>query len=82
VVEVPCTISKESVKPKPCGQLPESVRGLVLAVKVMNAPQSVRSLKIMADGAAAMLEYPSSVTGNCPKPSKRPDRVLRAPCFA
>lgn len=33
VVEVPCTISKDSIIPEKCGSLPEDVRGLVLAVK-------------------------------------------------
>jgi len=33
IVEVPCSISADTITPEPCGRLPESVRGLVLAVK-------------------------------------------------
>jgi 6-phospho-beta-glucosidase len=33
VIEVPCLISTKGVKPIPVGRLPETVRGLVLAVK-------------------------------------------------
>src|ERR1700682_326723 len=33
IIEVPCLVSKAGVKPTPVGRLPESVRGLVLAVK-------------------------------------------------
>lgn len=33
VVEVPCRISNGCILPEPCGSLPPSVRGLVLAVK-------------------------------------------------
>lgn len=33
VVEVPCTIARDSITPEKCGPLPEEVRGLVLAVK-------------------------------------------------
>ncbi len=33
IVEVPCAVSKHAVTPEICGELPEEVRGLVLAVK-------------------------------------------------
>jgi 6-phospho-beta-glucosidase len=33
IVEVPCTISRNSIVPEACGELPAEVRGLVLAVK-------------------------------------------------
>ncbi|MFP5230758.1 MAG: 6-phospho-beta-glucosidase [Acidobacteriota bacterium] len=33
VVEVPCGIANDRIVPEPCGSLPASVRGLVLAVK-------------------------------------------------
>ena len=33
IVEVPCLIGQDSITPEPCGELPEAVRGLVLAVK-------------------------------------------------
>jgi 6-phospho-beta-glucosidase len=33
VIEVPCQISEDMITPEPCGNLPEAVRGLVLAVK-------------------------------------------------
>lgn len=33
VVEVPCTIARDSIVPEKCGPFPEEVRGLVLAVK-------------------------------------------------
>ena len=33
IVEVPCLIGHDAVVPEPCGQLPEAVRGLVMAVK-------------------------------------------------
>jgi 6-phospho-beta-glucosidase len=33
IVEVPCMISRDSVVPEPCGDLPADVRGLVTAVK-------------------------------------------------
>jgi 6-phospho-beta-glucosidase len=59
VVEVPCTISKEGVKPKPCGRLPESVRGLVLAVKAYERT-AIRAVieKSWPVAQLAMLEYP------------------------
>jgi 6-phospho-beta-glucosidase len=33
IVEVPSSIGADTITPEPCGRLPESVRGLVLAVK-------------------------------------------------
>ena len=59
VVEVPCTISEEGVKPLPCGQLPESVRGLVLAVKAYERTL-IRAVveKSWRVAQLAMLEYP------------------------
>ncbi len=33
IVEVPCSISRDGIVPEPVGPLPDSVRGLVLAVK-------------------------------------------------
>ena len=60
VVEVPCTISKEGVRPKSCGRLPESVRGLVLAVKAYERT-AIRAVieKSWPVAQLAMLEYPS-----------------------
>jgi 6-phospho-beta-glucosidase len=59
VVEVPCTISKEGVKPMHCGRLPESVRGLVLAVKAYERT-AIRAVieKSWPVAQLAMLEYP------------------------
>lgn len=37
VVEVPCTVSRNLIRPEACGSLPEAVRGLVLAVKAYEA---------------------------------------------
>ena len=33
IVEVPCLVGRDSITAEPCGNLPEAVRGLVLAVK-------------------------------------------------
>ena len=59
VVEVPCAISREGVKPMPCGRLPESVRGLVLAVKAYERTL-IRAVveKSWPVAQLAMLEYP------------------------
>jgi 6-phospho-beta-glucosidase len=59
VVEVPCTISRESVKPMHSGRLPESVRGLVLAVKAYERT-AIRAVieKSWPVAQLAMLEYP------------------------
>jgi 6-phospho-beta-glucosidase len=59
VVEVPCAISREGVKPMPCGRLPESVQGLVLAVKAYERTL-IRAVveKSWPVAQLAMLEYP------------------------
>jgi 6-phospho-beta-glucosidase len=59
VVEVLCTISKEGVKPMHAGRLPESVRGLVLAVKAYERT-AIRAVieKSWPVAQLAMLEYP------------------------
>jgi 6-phospho-beta-glucosidase len=59
VVEVPCLISAEGVKPMPVGRLPETVRGLVLAVKAYERT-AIRAAVDQSWPLAqlAMLEYP------------------------
>ena len=59
VVEVPCEISAGGVKPTPVGRLPESVRGLVLAVKAYERT-AIRAVieKSWPVAQLAMLEYP------------------------
>lgn len=59
VVEVPCEISRTGVMPMPTGRLPESVRGLVLAVKAYERT-AIRAAveKSWALAQLAMLEYP------------------------
>ncbi len=59
VVEVPCEISTEGVKPSHVGTLPESVRGLVLAVKAYERT-AIRAVieKSWPVAQLAMLEYP------------------------
>lgn len=59
VVEVPCQISAEGVKPVRIGRLPESVRGLVLAVKAYER-SLIRAViqKSWPLALLAMLEYP------------------------
>ena len=59
VVEVPCKISAEGVKPLHVGRLPESVRGLVLAVKAYER-SLIRAVteKSWPMALLAMLEYP------------------------
>jgi 6-phospho-beta-glucosidase len=59
VVEVPCEISTEGVKPVRVGRLPESVRGLVLAVKAYEH-SAIRAVveKSWPVALLAMLEYP------------------------
>jgi 6-phospho-beta-glucosidase len=59
VVEVPCEISAEGVKPVRVGRLPESVRGLVLAVKAYER-SAIRAVIEQSWPVAllAMLEYP------------------------
>ncbi|MDP9146666.1 MAG: 6-phospho-beta-glucosidase, partial [Acidobacteriota bacterium] len=59
VVEVPCHISTAGVKPLPTGKLPESVRGLVLAVKAYERTLIRAAVEQSAALAQlAMLEYP------------------------
>lgn len=59
VVEVPCQISSSGVKPVPTGRLPESVRGLVLAVKAYERTLIRAAVeKSSALAQLAMLEYP------------------------
>ncbi len=59
VVEVPCQISRAGVTPLPAGQLPEAVRGLVLAVKAYERT-AIRAAveKSWPLAQLAMLEYP------------------------
>ncbi len=59
VVEVPCQISSAGVTPVPTGPLPESVRGLVLAVKAYEHT-AIRAAveKSWKLAQLAMLEYP------------------------
>jgi 6-phospho-beta-glucosidase len=59
IVEVPCQISMEGVKPSQVGTLPESVRGLVLAVKAYER-SAIRAAveKSWPMALLAMLEYP------------------------
>ena len=60
IVEVPCTVSMNSIRPEACGRLPEAVRGLVLAVKAYERA----AIEAAAGGSAAlarkaMLLYPA-----------------------
>jgi len=59
VVEVPCRISIDGVNPSQVGALPESVRGLVLAVKAYER-SAIRAAieKSWPMALLAMLEYP------------------------
>ena len=59
IVEVPCQISMDGVKPSQIGALPESVRGLVLAVKAYER-SAIRAAieKSWPMALLAMLEYP------------------------
>ena len=59
VVEVPCQITSEGVQPVHVGQLPESVRGLVLSVKAYERT-AIRAVveKSWPVALLAMLEYP------------------------
>lgn len=59
VIEVPCRIDLNGAVPEPVGELPESVRGLVLSVKayertLIQAAMSGSAAKVRL----AMLEYP------------------------
>jgi 6-phospho-beta-glucosidase len=59
VVEVPCDVDRNGAKPRPTGRLPESVRGLVQAVKAYERT----AIRAALDGSGAlaqlaMMEYP------------------------
>lgn len=59
VVEVPCQISSEGAKPCQVGRLPESVRGLVLAVKAYERTAIRAAIeKSWPRALLAMLEHP------------------------
>ena len=59
VVEVPCDLDAGGPVPRPCGRLPESVRGLVLAVKAYERT-AIRAAVEQSGALAelALLEYP------------------------
>ncbi len=59
IVEVPCAISTQGIRPMHSGRLPESVRGLVLAVKAYERTV-IRAVieKSWPVAQLAMLEYP------------------------
>lgn len=60
VVEVPCSIGKDTIIPESCGALPAEVRGLVLAVKEYERAAieaAISGSKLMA--RKAMLLYPA-----------------------
>ena len=58
-VEVPCAISTQGIRPMHSGRLPDSVRGLVLAVKAYERTV-IRAVieKSWPVAQLAMLEYP------------------------
>lgn len=59
IVEVPCTVSCDSIQPEACGSLPEAARGLVLAVKAYERAvieAAISGSAVMA--RKAMLLYP------------------------
>lgn len=60
VVEVPCSVSKNLIRPEACGSLPEAVRGLVLAVKAYEAA-AINAARTGSASAAhkAMLLHPA-----------------------
>lgn len=59
VIEVPCAIDRGGARPRPVGRLPESVRGLVLAVKAYERCAIGAALESSAAKARlALLEYP------------------------
>jgi 6-phospho-beta-glucosidase len=59
VVEVPCEISRAGVYPKPCGRLPEQVRGLVQSVKQYERTAIRAAMECSAKVAQlALTEYP------------------------
>lgn len=60
IVEVACRIGADSITPEPCGRLPESVRGLVLAVKAYERAAIEAALSGSTIAARkAMLLYPA-----------------------
>lgn len=60
VVEAPCIIGDDSIKPEPCGRLPAAVRGLVLAVKEYERATIEAALTASKQMARkAMLVYPA-----------------------
>ena len=60
IVEVPSTISRNSIQPEACGRLPEAVRGLVLAVKAYEHAVTEAAITGSAVLARkAMLLYPA-----------------------
>ena len=59
VVEVPCSISRAGVVPQPAGALPDSVKGLVLAVKAYERTAIQAALEGTLERAqTALLLYP------------------------
>jgi 6-phospho-beta-glucosidase len=60
IVEVPCRIGADTITPEPCGRLPESVRGLVQAVKAYERVAIDAALSGSTTAARkAMLLYPA-----------------------
>ena len=60
VVEVPCSVNGNLIRPEACGSLPEAVRGLVLAVKAYEAAAILAARTGSASAARkAMLLYPA-----------------------
>ncbi len=59
VIEVPCDIDLHGARPRPVGNLPESVRGLVLSVKAYERT-AIRAALEQSGALAqlAMMEYP------------------------
>lgn len=59
VVEVPCDVDSRGARPRPVGRLPESVRGLVQAVKAYERSLIRAALsRSKAEANLALLEYP------------------------
>jgi 6-phospho-beta-glucosidase len=60
IVEVACRVGANTITPEPCGRLPESVRGLVLAVKAYERAAIDAALSGSTTAARkAMLLYPA-----------------------
>ena len=60
IVEVPCLVGRDSITPESCGELPEAVRGLVMAVKAYERAAIEAALsgsELLA--RKAMLLYPA-----------------------